>query len=94
MFATHRPEWTEAAFADASAFVNRYGDKPFTTEAVRQWVNETSRESTGAADGRAWGPVMQALQKEGIIRAMGIGLVTRRVHKKSRPSYGTLWVRA
>lgn len=81
--------WTEAAMEEARAFVSEYGDKPFTTEKLRQWAHEVLPMPR---DNRWWGGVVQALRKEGTIKSLGIGHVERVMNANSHTSFATIWI--
>lgn len=62
--------WSASARAALLEFLAKQGRAPFLAESVRTWA-ESKGIVRAPTDGRAWGHVMQAAKRNGIVVACG-----------------------
>jgi hypothetical protein len=80
-------EWTVKAIAWTRQFADRRRDTPWLMEEARAFAEDGGLEAP--PDKRAWGHVVQALKRQGVLRSMGTGAA-----RSSHGSPKVRWVRA
>jgi hypothetical protein len=82
-----RGDWTDRAMAWTGAFADRRGDVPWLMEEAREFAEAGGLEAP--PDKRAWGHVVQALKRKGVLRSVGTGAA-----RSSHGSPKVRWVKS